>query len=254
MEKPKLETGVDKLIDLVKLKKRIDIVEASKILGVPEEIVFELARFLEDEGAITIEYGLSKKYLKERTVSKEEIEDKKQEVADKKSELKEKAEMTLLRLEEEKQDLKKVEQEFSHLKDEIGIEIKDVEQKIGKIKEYEEADKKITEELFRKIKEYVKNIQIVENEIKNEELTLRYLAEEYNKIVKEIAADEQLVEMERNGVKPDASIPIPDSQTRAAAIINDIKKSLSEGKNSEDLKKELKSLGWSDQMIENSLK
>jgi hypothetical protein len=255
MDRPRLETGVDKLIDLVKDKKKIEIGEAARILGVPEEIILELARFLEEEAIIDIEYGLSKKYLKVRTVTKEQINQKSEEVKVKKSEFKEKSEVMLMKLEREMEELKNVESEFQGLKNSLGNQVIDIQNKISKIKEYEDADKKITQELFAKIKEYVNNIQVIENEIRNEELTMKFLADQYNVVFNEIKNDENAIgQVEKQKQDVVQSNVKQEREKRIHYIIALIKKRLKEGKNVDSFKKELISLGWTEDMINNSLR
>jgi len=58
-----ITTGVDALVRLVKEKKRIRLIEASKQLGISEEAIEDWARVLEEEGILKIEYHLSKVYL-----------------------------------------------------------------------------------------------------------------------------------------------------------------------------------------------
>jgi len=54
-----LNTGVDKLLELVKSKKKISIAQASSILKQKPDLVREWADFLEDENKIYIDSGFS---------------------------------------------------------------------------------------------------------------------------------------------------------------------------------------------------
>ncbi|GIU69868.1 MAG: secretion protein [Candidatus Woesearchaeota archaeon] len=58
-----LETGVDKLLKLVKEKKRIASYQAIKLLNTTPELMREWVDFLEDEGLIKVEYQFSVQYL-----------------------------------------------------------------------------------------------------------------------------------------------------------------------------------------------
>ena len=63
---PMIETGVDKLVKLVKQSGKISVAEAAKILGLSNTIITEWADFLEEEGIISIEYNLTQPFLVER--------------------------------------------------------------------------------------------------------------------------------------------------------------------------------------------
>ena len=58
-----LETGVDRLLKLIKEKKRIATHQAIKILKTTPELMREWVDFLEDEGMIVVEYKFSIQYL-----------------------------------------------------------------------------------------------------------------------------------------------------------------------------------------------
>ena len=83
-ESHSIETGVDKLVQLVQKKKKILVDDAARELGVGPLVVQEWAEFLEEEGLITIQYSLSKVYLIERTLTKEQAETKAKQLVDEK--------------------------------------------------------------------------------------------------------------------------------------------------------------------------
>lgn len=61
-----IETGIDKLVNLVKERGRISLEDAAKELRQSTTVVQEWVDFLEDEGIISVEYKLTKPYLVER--------------------------------------------------------------------------------------------------------------------------------------------------------------------------------------------
>ena len=54
-----IQTGVDRLVALIKEKEKISIDEAAKTLGVSKINIQEWADFLEEEGIIEIKYGFA---------------------------------------------------------------------------------------------------------------------------------------------------------------------------------------------------
>ena len=67
-----IQTGVDRLVALVKEKEKISIDEAAKTLGVSKINIQEWADFLEEEGIIEIKYGFAKTYLVRRKLTSSE--------------------------------------------------------------------------------------------------------------------------------------------------------------------------------------
>ena len=72
-----ITTGVDKLIELVKEKGKIDISLASKLLHIPVHQIEDWARVLEDAGIISIEYHLTHVFLVWKAPTYEEIVEEK---------------------------------------------------------------------------------------------------------------------------------------------------------------------------------
>ena len=115
-----IETGVDKLVKLVKDSGRISMPDAAKQLGVSNEVVEEWADFLEEEGIVSIEHSLTKPYLVERKLTKIEVEKKEKEFTGKKDVFIRKAEVTVNLLGKEAEKLKGVKAEFDKIKKELG--------------------------------------------------------------------------------------------------------------------------------------
>ena len=63
----KIETGVDRLVNLVNTEKKISIDDAAKKLNVSKVVVQEWAEFLEEENILGIDYKFSKTFLLEGT-------------------------------------------------------------------------------------------------------------------------------------------------------------------------------------------
>ncbi|MFW6449561.1 MAG: helix-turn-helix domain-containing protein [Nanoarchaeota archaeon] len=71
-----IETGVDKLVDLISSKKKISIPEAAKALDVSEDVIQEWADFLEEEDLITIDYSIRTTYLEEKKLDERDVKKK----------------------------------------------------------------------------------------------------------------------------------------------------------------------------------
>ena len=63
MDNPILKTSVDDLYELVRLRKKISVEEAAKILKIPDNIVQALVDFLVEEKIFGIEYKFTTPYI-----------------------------------------------------------------------------------------------------------------------------------------------------------------------------------------------
>ena len=103
-----IETGVDRLVRLVKERGKIAMQDAAKQLGLSKTVIEEWADFLEEEGIISLEHSLTKSYLIERKLTKKEVEVKAKEFSGKKDVFVRKAEVTTSFLEKEADKFKDV--------------------------------------------------------------------------------------------------------------------------------------------------
>ncbi len=152
----KIETGVDKLVHIIKDKKKIEIGEAAKKLGVSKVVVEEWADFLEEEGLISIDYNLSKTFLVERKLTKKEVVTKTKEFHSNKDAFVRKIESSIHKLDKDTKGLTDLKEQFSDLKKEVGKEIEMVKDELVKLEDYEKfkrnVDKRVSQqqEFFKK--------------------------------------------------------------------------------------------------------
>lgn len=157
-----IETGVDKLVNLVKERGRIALQDAAKELGVSTTVIQEWVDFLEDEGIISVEYKLTKPYLVERKLTRKEVEAKAKEFTSKKEVFVRKAEVSLSFLEKQAGELKGIKGEFDRLKQELGMELDSVREDLRELERYQQ----LKEELQKQVEE-----QKNDAKLKIEELT-----------------------------------------------------------------------------------
>ena len=74
-----IETGIDKLMQLIKKNKSISITKASDELGIAKSLIQEWAEFLEIEGHVSIEYKMFVPYITQKLMSKKELTRQKKE-------------------------------------------------------------------------------------------------------------------------------------------------------------------------------
>src|SRR3989338_108149 len=79
-----IETGIDRLVKLVKESRKVSLHEAAKKLGVSLQIINEWANFLEEEGVIRIHYVFTMPYLELKNMPVTDIAKKETEITNKK--------------------------------------------------------------------------------------------------------------------------------------------------------------------------
>ena len=190
IESSVIETGVDKLVNIVKVRGRIALAEAAKEIGVSTTVIQEWVDFLEDEGIISVEYKLTKPYLVERKLSKKEIEVKEKEFTTKKDVFVRKAEVNLSFLEKQADELKKVKGEFDKLKSDMGLELDTVRSDLKELERYQQ----LKQELQKEIEE-----QKNEAKIRMEDLSRQILREKnrYEELVEDVSKERQELEKEK---------------------------------------------------------
>ena len=112
VEAEKITTGVDKLVDLIKIKKRVSVEQAARTLSVPKVLVEEWADFLDEREVIGIEYKVAVPYLTFKEITKEEVKERAKIFVGRKEGFVRKVESVLQLLENESDSLGKIKEEF----------------------------------------------------------------------------------------------------------------------------------------------
>ena len=173
-----IETGVDRLMNLIKSKEKISVPDAAKKLGVSTTTVEEWAEFLEEEGIINIEYKLATPYMSERKLTQKEIKKKETEFHGKKDMFISKAESMLSSLDKEATGLRKVKGEFDKLKKELGFEVDTVKEELAELEKYEQLKREIDAEALEQRKETEMKFRDMNEQILREQKKYRDLLEE----------------------------------------------------------------------------
>jgi len=185
-----IETGVDKLVDLIERKKRLTINDAANELGVSITVLQEWADFLEDEGLITVDYKLSKTYLCERKLTKKEVEKKAKRYASKKDAFTRKVETVLKSLQRESAGFDRIKGEFNKLKDTIGSDIEQVKEELQELKHYEELKKSIDKDIIQQRLDFQEMLNNVHHQIADHK-------KKYEKFIDDLGAEKAKIEEAR---------------------------------------------------------
>lgn len=187
MAQKNIETGVDKLLDLINRKKKVNLNEAANELGVSVPVIQEWADFLEDEGLISVEYKFSKTYLCERKLSKGEVVKKAKEYSSKKDAFTRKVETALKSLEREAEGFERIKEEFGKLRDVIGRDVDQVREELQELRHYEDLKKNIDKDIMQQRLDYQEMIDNLHRQIAEQQ-------KKHDLFIEEISAEKSKVE------------------------------------------------------------
>ncbi len=190
MSQRNIETGVDKLLDLINRKNKVSTNDAANELGVGLPVIQEWADFLEDEGLITIEYKLSRTYLCERKLSKGEVEKKTKEYSSKKDAFTRKVETAIRSLEKESEGFEKIKEEFGKLKDAIGSDIDTVREELQELRHYEDLKKNIDKDIIQQRLDFQEMVDDIHRKISEQK-------KEHDSLMEEISLERSKIEESR---------------------------------------------------------
>ena len=185
-----IETGVDKLVHIVRERGKIALADAAKELGVSPTVIQEWVDFLEEEGIISVEYKLTKPFLVDRKLTQKEVEVKAKEFTNKKDVFVRKAEVNLSFLEKQAEELKKVKSAFDNVKNELGLKLDTVRSELSELEKYQQ----LKEELQKQVIEQKSNTKL-----KIDDFTKQVLREQkkYKELVSDIKKEKDELAKER---------------------------------------------------------
>ncbi len=176
----KIETGVDRLVDLINLEKKISVDDAANKLGISKVVIQEWADFLEEEKIISIEYSFSKTFLVIRKLSHDEVKEKEKAFSSEKDAFVRKVENSLKNMEGESVGLEKIKAEFENIKKNIGGEVEKVKEEVKQLEKYEYLKKNLDLDIQKQIDEFHVVLDKYHKEMETEQKKHQILLEELN--------------------------------------------------------------------------
>lgn len=189
-----IETGVDKLMELVKKKGKVTFQDASNELGVSPNLIEEWAEFLEEEGLINLDYKLTTPYISEKKLTKKDAEGRIKEFSGKKEEFIRKAETMLSLVEKESKELREIKEYTDKIRKEVGIDLKNVKGELSELERYEALKEDVHKKILKKEEEFKEKLENVTSQILEEE-------KKYEELLKSVKEEEERIEKEKIDAK-----------------------------------------------------
>jgi len=163
-----IETGVDKLVSLIKKYDKISLKKAAKELGVSKSVALEWAELLDEENIVSIQYGLMDSIITLKKLSAKDTENKKKEFNTQKDAFVNKIDSAITVLDSEHSGLKKLQKEFDDIKEEISSDLGLVKNKISKLENYHKIKHEIDKEMISQKSEFENYINSMNSKIEDE--------------------------------------------------------------------------------------
>jgi len=173
----KIETGVDRLVEIIDKDKRISVEDAAKKLGISKVVIQEWADFLEEEKIISIEYRFSKTFLVQRKLTEREVKDKEKEYSSEKDAFVRKVESGLKTLETDALGFEKIKTEFLEIKNTLGPEIDKVKGEVNQLQKYEYLKKNLDKDIEKQVATFQQILERAHKEIDFEQKRHQQLLE-----------------------------------------------------------------------------
>jgi hypothetical protein len=143
----RIQTGVDKLVALIKDKQKVDLSDAAKQLGVSKTIVQEWADFLEEEGIIELKYSFAKTYLVDKKVTKTEAAQRERQFEQQRETFIGKVDQTIQSVEHESKGFEEFRKEFVVLKKNLSQNLAQLHEELGTLHSLEHSKRRATTSL-----------------------------------------------------------------------------------------------------------
>ncbi|MFO7711391.1 MAG: hypothetical protein R6V53_06500 [Candidatus Woesearchaeota archaeon] len=192
-DKRVIETGIDKLLSIIKEKKRITVEDAAKALGVSPTMTEEWGDFLEDEGYIRKEHKLTKVYFVLKDIDFSKLVEKADEIDQKKDGFANKAEVGLQKIKKDSAILQDFKEQFEKLKSDISKEFKAMKVDISELERYENFKEEVEKKLRKYDSQFSKKFDSISNDIISRK-------KEYEKLTESVDKEKERIESERSKI------------------------------------------------------
>ena len=190
-----IETGVDKLVELIKEKKSVTVDEAAKLLSMPRELVEELAGFLEEREVIGIVYKFAVPYLVYKELTREQSEEMAKQFAGRRVGFVRKVDVALQNLEQNSEYLAKLKEEFTKLNKELGEKVIRAKDELGLLSRYEQMKRDIDNQILEQQKEFMESKRAMDAQILSKKKAIASLLSQTTAEGKKLNVEDKLAKL-----------------------------------------------------------
>ena len=189
-----INTGIDKLVEIIKENKSISVVKASETLGVSTALIEEWGNFLEEEGIVKVEYKLSGTVLVERKITDKELSKREKEVMKRKDKLMENLKAAQESFNIQKEDIVEAQKEYKELAAIILKRYSNLKDDIDELTNLEKVSDELNQKLISHNREYNDKIGWI-----NDVINKKY--NKYNTLLAQLEESSGKIEAEKDKIK-----------------------------------------------------
>jgi len=190
----KLATGIDRLVQIIRERRKVSVSEAAKELGVSIALIEEWANFLEEENIIDFEYKLSGTILVERKITDKDVM-KKEKVLDKKKQVfKRDVQTSVKNLKEHSVKISKLKDQYKKFINRIGGDFNTIKVDVDLLHKLEESHDNLTKEISEQEFYFKSRIKQINNNLEKE-------SRKYNAILSAIEKRNLEIEKKEKEIK-----------------------------------------------------
>ena len=186
-----IETGADRLVRLISVKKKISVKNAAKELGVPPSSVEEWAEFLEESGVIAIETRFTTVYLVEQKLTKKEVESKIRDYEEDKDLFIRKVEHSAGTVDRELNEISAASRELKSIKELVSSNIKKLSEQLLKLENMGSSQRYFEKRRASVESEYNKQLAVLETKLEKDKKAYDSLLNNVNLETKDIEAEKE---------------------------------------------------------------
>lgn len=238
-------TGVDKLLQLLETKKKIDLDSAARELNLGKEVVQEWTDLLESEDMITVTNKFSKTWIEPKKITIKRVKETAKEIVSERDAVARKIEIAIKKLEKDTVGFSEIKNEFisiqSHIKNELDI----VKKELGELEHYDSLRHNIDKDIETQRETYQKLLKAYDSQTSVYEERHKKLLFELDKNIKKTEQSEQTIKGLKSE-KLDVEKAIQQSTSQLKTISNNLDKEIKDLITTEkalvDIKKNLETL------------
>ncbi len=193
-KKSVIETGVDKLVNLISERKKVSVKEAAKELGVSMDSVEEWADFLEEEGIISIQSQFATVYLVEKKLSKKEVAEKVKAVKEEKESFMRRVDSSINALQRDHDEIKLIDSEFQQIKSMLEDKFSKLHKKLDQLEDFRKTHKEIGGKVQDLESDYENKLKEMDKRLKKEEKEYHDVMQDVEDELKEIKSEREKLE------------------------------------------------------------
>jgi|GEM_PF-1350871 len=189
-----VQTGVDRLLDLLRTDGTLSVKNAAVKMGVSTSAVLEWAKLLEEENLVKLKYRFATAYIEGKNLNTPEYQKVKKELSAEKELIDQKLESTTNFLAALEDEVKSLKQLFGDIGKHVGTNMGTLKDTIHKLEKYESKKESLDKQIIAAKSRYVERLEALNKRLSEHQGTAK---EWYERMYGEVLRGGELLELEQ---------------------------------------------------------